>query len=188
MLEGKNVRLRPIWKKDIKYFLQWFNDMAVARYLGSNHIMMESAEEKWIENLASATDRIVLMIEARTAKNKCKPIGTCGFHNIKQHDQRAEFGIAIGDKKSWGKGYGTEAAALMIEYGFNNRNFNCIASFAFTSNAGSIRLHEKLGFHVDGRQRAKAFINGQFCDDIAFSLLRSEWNGKLKAARAISQR
>jgi RimJ/RimL family protein N-acetyltransferase len=53
-------------------------------------------------------------------------IGNCGFHNIDTLNRRAEIGIFIGDKEYLGKGYGTDALELLIDYGFNIRNLNSV--------------------------------------------------------------
>ena len=39
-----------------------------------------------------------------------RPIGNTGLHKIDFRNRTAEFGIMIGEKDCWGKGYGTETA------------------------------------------------------------------------------
>ena len=38
-----------------------------------------------------------------------RPIGTAGFHHVNEEDGNAAFGISIGEKQEWSKGYGTDA-------------------------------------------------------------------------------
>ena len=45
----------------------------------------------------------------------------------------------------WGKGYATEAALAVLQYGFEHRRLTEIVSFTTTSNARSRRVMEKLG-------------------------------------------
>ena len=43
-----------------------------------------------------------------------RPIGNLDLRNIDHYNDIAEYGIAIGEVDSWGKGYGTEATRLMF--------------------------------------------------------------------------
>jgi RimJ/RimL family protein N-acetyltransferase len=176
MLKGKLIELRPVQRADISYFLQWFNDPEVTQYLMMYLPMTEMAEQKFIEDLDSqpAGTNAFFVIEAIEGEKR-RPIGSLNLHNINPKDHNATFGIAIGDKNYWGKGYGTEAAALIIRYGFEQLNLHRISSGAWSFNARSIKMHLKLGFKEEGRRREAVFKNGAYCDEVIFGLLRDEW-------------
>ena len=179
MLKGKKVFLRPVERSDLSVFLKWFNDLEVIQCLGGFRPITEIEEERWIEELGTTRKErdIVFVIEILDLG---KPIGTCGLHRIDHKNQNADFGIAIGEKRYWNKGYGTEAAELIIDYGFKHLNLNRISSAVFDFNERSIKLHKKVGFREEGRRRKYVFINGQFHDSILFGLLREEWKEKRK--------
>ena len=176
MLQGNKVVLRPVRRTDIECFLKWFNDPEVTQYLGMYLPMTEMAEEKFIEDLGSATagTRVMFVIEATDSKSN-KPIGSIGLSNIHPKDHHAVFGIAIGEKAYWSKGYGTEAARLIIRYGFEQLNLHRINSFAIAFNERSLRLHLRVGFKEEGREREGIFRNGAYHDHVVFGLLRKEW-------------
>jgi len=178
MLRGKTVVLRPVRRSDLPHFLKWFNDPEVTQYLTFYLPMTEMAEEKYIEDLGTAKASInaPFVIEAIEGEDT-KAIGTIGLHNINSKDHNAGFGIAIGDKRYWSRGYGTEAAALIIRYGFEQLNLNRINSSVIAFNERSARMHRKLGFVEEGIQRESIFKNGRYHDQIGFGLLRSEWKG-----------
>jgi RimJ/RimL family protein N-acetyltransferase len=175
MLKGEKVFLRPVRRTDISLFLKWFNDPEVTQYLGIYLPMTEMAEAKWIEGL---TDRvgtdIALVIEAIEGAGS-KPIGNIGLHQLNPKDHFAIFGIAIGEKDYWSKGYGTEAARLILKYGFEQLNLHRISSNVFSFNERSLKLHRKVGFKDEGCQREAIFKNGKFADLMLFGLLRKEW-------------
>jgi diamine N-acetyltransferase len=183
MLKGKKVLLRPIKRADLDNFLKWFNDPEVTQHLSTYLPVTEMAEAKWIEEQAGSVsarsgsvNNFTLVIEA-TDNNENRPIGTIGLHLINQKDRTAEFGIAIGEKDYWGKGYGTEATMLLINYGFRQLNLHRISSTALAFNERSIRMHKKVGFLEEGRQRQAIFKNGKYVDKVMFGLLREEWKG-----------
>jgi RimJ/RimL family protein N-acetyltransferase len=177
MLRGEKVLLRPLKRSDITSFLKWFNDPEVTQYLSFYLPMTEMAEEKWIEDAASriqAGTSAFFVIEAIEGDSS-QPIGNTGLHGINLKDHTATFGIAIGEKDYWGNGYGTEATQLILDYGFQQLNLHRISSSAFAFNERSIRLHKKVGFMEEGRQREAIFKNGRFHDHVMFGILRDEW-------------
>ena len=176
MLKGDKVILRPVRRTDIEHFLKWFNDPEVTQYLSMYLPMTEMAEEKFIESLGStgAGKDAMFIIEA-VEEGGNKPIGCVSLDKIHPKDHNAVFGIAIGEKDYWSNGYGTESAQLIIRYGFEQLNLHRINSFAISFNERSLRLHLKVGFIEEGRQREGIFRNGAYHDHIVFGLLRKEW-------------
>ncbi len=177
MLRGERVLLRPLKRSDVTNFLKWFNDPEVIQYLAMYLPLTEMSEEKWIEDAASriqAGTNVYFVIEVIEGDGS-KPVGTTGLHGINLKDHNATFGIAIGEKDYWSSGYGTEATQLILDYGFQQLNLHRIASSAFAFNERSIRLHKKVGFKEEGRQREAIYKNGRFHDHVMFGILRDEW-------------
>jgi RimJ/RimL family protein N-acetyltransferase len=179
VLKGNKVLLRPVQKSDIAFFLKWYNDPEVLEYLSLYLPMTETMEEKWLEEAASTQGgtRVHFVIEVIEGKIP-SPIGSIGLNKIDHRSQAAELGIAIGEKEYWSKGYGTEAARLLINYGFNQLNLNRIGSSVFAPNRRSLEMHRKLGFVKEGRQKQAFFKNGRFLDQVLFGLLKREWKGE----------
>ena len=175
MLKGKKVVLRPVKRTDVRYFLKWFNDPEVIQYLTLYLPMLESSEEKWIEGLSARKDDVVFVIDAVESKRGRKTIGNCGLQGIDNKDQKATFGIAIGNKNFWSNGYGTEAARLLIDYGFKELNLRRITSYVYEFNLRSKNMHLSLGFQEEGCYRKDVYKNGRFWNKIILGLLREEW-------------
>ena len=178
MLKGNKVVLRPVRRSDLPDFLRWFNDPEVTQYLGIYLPMTEMVEDKWIESLGTTrllTD-VLFIIEA-IEEIGTKAIGDTGLMSINAKDHNAVFGIAIGEKDYWSKGYGTEAARLLVKYGFEQLNLHRITSGAIAFNERSIRMHKSVGFKEEGRQRDFIYRNGKFNDHVLFGMLKEEWSG-----------
>jgi RimJ/RimL family protein N-acetyltransferase len=176
MLKGEKVLLRPVGREDIAHFLKWFNDPEVTQYLEFYLPMTEMMEEKWIEGLADRFNSdVILVIESIEGENH-KAIGNIGLNRINSKDREANFGIAIGEKEYWSRGLGTEAARLLLKYGFEQLNLQRIQSSAYAFNERSLKLHKKVGFKEEGRRRKATYKNGQYWDVIEFGFLREEWS------------
>ncbi len=177
MLKGEKVILRPINKSDMSVFLKWYNDEEVVELLSMYLPITDMMEEKWIEDAFKAKDAVHFVIDAVEGNNS-KPIGSVNLHSLDHRCQTAELGIALGEKDYWSKGYGTEAAKMTFEYGFNQLNLQKISSCVFSPNGRSLRMHQKLGFVKEGVLRRAYFKNGRFMDEVLFGLLKEEWQRK----------
>jgi diamine N-acetyltransferase len=177
MISGERVRFRAIEREDIPRFVEWLNDPEVTSGLLINLPMATWDETHWFENLANrpAEDR-PLALEARQPGGPWMHIGNIGLHQADWINRSAEFGIFIGDKSFWNKGYGSEATRLMLKHGFETLNLNRIDLHVFETNPRAIHVYEKIGFVLEGRLRQATYRNGRYGDDLLMSMLRSEWD------------
>ena len=101
-------------------------------------------------------------------------IGTCGYYDWDKTAHRAEIGYDL-DPAYWGQGIMTEALHIVLKYGFEEMRLNRIQAIIDSENARSFRLVQRLGFKKEGVFRQRSYFNGQFRDDVCFSLLKKEW-------------
>jgi RimJ/RimL family protein N-acetyltransferase len=86
----------------------------------------------------------------------------------------AEVGIGL-LPEARGRGIGTEAIAQLVEFAFVRCNLRRLHLEAIASNVGALRVYERAGFVVEGRQREHAWVRGAYEDIVRMGLLRSEW-------------
>ncbi len=176
MILGDGIRLRAIERDDIPRFVRWLNDPDVTQFLLIPSPLSHAMEEKWFENQVQISPSAgqVLVIEVRTGEDWV-PIGNTGLHNADAINRNAEFGIFIGEKAYWNRGYGTSAARLMLKHGFDNLNLNRIYLYVYENNPRAIKAYESAGFVREGVLRQGVFKNGRYLDLIVMAVLRSEW-------------
>lgn len=73
------------------------------------------------------------------------------------------------------KGYGTEAATIMVDYLFLSKNIIRIQAGIRPDNIASQKVLEKVGFKKEGILRKCFFSRGELRDTAIFSILREEW-------------
>ncbi len=78
-----------------------------------------------------------------------KHIGMCGVYNFDAND--GQIGIRIGDKEYWGKGYGTDAVSILVNYCLTTLHIAHIWLKVLPTNARAIRCYEKCGFTKCGK-------------------------------------
>jgi RimJ/RimL family protein N-acetyltransferase len=106
------------------------------------------------------------------------PVGNVSLFGIDELAQHAEIGIGL-LPEARGRGIGTAAIGQIIEFAFVRRNHRRLHLEAIASNLGAIRVYEKAGFVVEGRQREHAWVRGGYEDIVRMGLLRSEWEAAL---------
>jgi RimJ/RimL family protein N-acetyltransferase len=104
-----------------------------------------------------------------------RAIGTVGLDTIDQANGTAEFGIAIGEKDEWGKGYGTDALRAICDFGFGQLRLERIGLEVYADNTRGRRAYEKGGFVLEGTLRRAHYARGEHHDVHVMSLLRAEW-------------
>ncbi len=170
-LIGERIYLSPRTIEDIDKYTEWMNDFETTDYTGrSNSIMSKEAEKSYLEEHINdeATFAIIEMKED-------KLIGTVDLHQIDHTKRIATLGIMIGDKNYRGKGYGTEAVRLILDYGFNYLNLNNIKLDLMEFNERALLCYKKCGFKEYGRRRKCNFINGKYYDTIEMDILAEEF-------------
>ncbi len=75
-----------------------------------------------------------------------RPIGTAGEFDVDHRRRTAKFGIAIGERDCWGKGYGTEATRLVLDYGFVALGLHNVWLWTVGPNERAIRAYARAGF------------------------------------------
>lgn len=149
-IRGKKVGLGPMRKDLLETYTRWVNNLQVTRTLGIPNIPMTvEREQGWLDSALTSQDPLFTIYELTTKR----PIGNTGLHDIDPSSGTATFGLLIGETTVWGKGFGTETARLMLNYGFDVLGLHNIDLEVFAHNPGGIKAYERAGFKKIGIRR-----------------------------------
>lgn len=101
-----------------------------------------------------------------------------GHANLRDFDNShgtAEIGISLGEDSERGKGYGTEAVWLLLNYAFQHLNVWNVWLDTAAYNHGAIRAYEKAGFREIGRRRAARVVGGARHDIVLMDCTREDY-------------
>jgi len=170
-LQSKRVVLRPLLKEDIPLLVRWINDPKVSSYLNICMPMMEADENEWFEGLhkRKLNDIVLAIVVDGMA------IGTMGIHCISWKDRTATTGTLIGEEEYRGKGYGSEAKMLLLNYAFNTLNLRKVCSSVLAFNERSYRYSLNCGYKEEGRRKKQHFQYGEYWDEILLAVFREDW-------------
>ena len=174
ILTTKKVRLRPLQESDLAHFQRWLGDAELRRWLGSVTEQPTVAEEfDWYVSRRQDPDTILWSIEDADGTL----LGNVELR-LSALNRRAAVGIGIFDRGEWGKGYGTEAMRLVLDYAFGELKLNRVELATDEDNVRAIRSYEKCGFVREGLLREHRQIDGSPSDSVAMAILRSDWEAR----------
>ena len=75
----------------------------------------------------------------------------------------------------WGRGYATEAARGLVDFGFRELRLHRIWADCDPANIASWRVLEKLGMRREGHLRENAWIKGEWVDSLIYAVLERDW-------------
>ena len=173
-IAGQKLYLRGLEKDDLcGAMFNWANDSKVTyyMYMGLKPNSIELMEEEYNQLVHSDKDVVFAIVDKKTDTH----IGNVGLYAINWVARSAEYRIIIGEKKYYGKGYGTEAAKLVIIYAFDKLNLNKVSLGVNAENKAAIKSYKNAGFIEDGRLRQEIYRNGRYYDAITMSILKEEF-------------
>jgi RimJ/RimL family protein N-acetyltransferase len=175
-LWGELVALGPISRERMPLYQRWVNDFeAVATLSLTVRPYAMEFETAWYESASSDPAQTPFDIFERATM---RPIGNCSLSHIDHQHGTAEYGIFIGERDCWDKGYGTEATKLLLDYGFRSLGLHNIMLRVYGNNPRALRAYQKAGFVEVGRQREARRVGQDWVDVIYMDCLVSEYLGR----------
>jgi RimJ/RimL family protein N-acetyltransferase len=179
---GEKVALGPIRRDMLPLFERWKNDFEVTLGIGQVRPFTAEQEEEWYERVSKSNDTIAFSIYElgpEGSETYLRPIGIAELMGIDYHHGDAEFGIMLGEKSAWGKGYGTEVARLLLDFGFNVLGLHNIWLRVLSFNEYAVKAYKRAGFREAGRLREQHKLGNKRYDDIYMDCLATEFEGSV---------
>ncbi|MDP8924170.1 MAG: GNAT family N-acetyltransferase [Chloroflexota bacterium] len=170
---GEKVALGPLRRELIPIYLKWVSDFEVTRTLGLALAPMTlEVEQDWYDRVTKGERIVPFTIYERAT---LRPIGNTDLTSIDHANRTANFGIMIGEKDCWGKGYGTEATRLMLDYAFTALGLHNVLLLVFAYNERGLRAYRRAGFKEIGRRREARRLAGRAYDVVYMDSLATEF-------------
>ncbi|HZS79324.1 MAG TPA: GNAT family N-acetyltransferase [Ktedonobacteraceae bacterium] len=145
VLHGERVYIRRPTMQDASYVFNWERDDEVWRYdpLRPYSKTMEEFLPIFSRNYVQGNGRQFWFI---IEDERHTPIGTITYFNVDYRIGQAEIGLGLGDKRSWGKGYGSEAIRTLVQHLFRSLGFVRIYAETAQANIPARKAFAKANF------------------------------------------
>lgn len=184
-IAGKKVALGPMRRDLVPVYCRWRNDLSTSRTLGLSWPATMQQEEASFEQAQSTRQRIDFTIYEISSM---RPIGTTSLLGVDFRHSRSDFGIIIGEANARGKGYGTEATSLTLDYAFNALGLENVMLTVYEFNVAGIKAYHRAGFKDIGRRRRCSRLGVRLWDLIYMDCVASEFESPVLAKQFSPER
>jgi ribosomal-protein-alanine N-acetyltransferase len=112
---------------------------------------------------------------AVTLRSTGQLIGNCGVRQNSATEYEGDIGYEL-DPAHWDRGYATEAARAVLQFGFTQMNLHRICADCVADNIGSAHVLEKLGMRLEGHLREHRYYKNRWWDTLIYGILYDEWH------------
>ena len=158
VIETERLLLKPYEKKDREDFIKLLSNENVMRFVGQGVMSVQAAASLW-EKLMNLYARGEDTIWAVFARDDERYVGNASIRPMVERRENREIGYYLREPE-WDKGFGTELAKRLVEYGFETMGLPAVYATVDYENLASRRILEKAGmsFHEE-----LADEQGPFC-------------------------
>lgn len=172
---GDRVALGPLHLGMLPLLEQWENNLRTADLGGDDPrpVTAETNAAAWEPLLRG--ERADWLGFAIYALPGLRLIGHANVRDFSNSDGTAEIGITLGEAGERGKGYGSEAVRLLLDYAFRHLNVWNVWLDTAAYNHQAIRAYEKAGFREIGRRRGARVVGGTRYDIVLMDCTRDDF-------------
>ncbi len=184
--QNDHIKLRAVEPSDAEFFFEWNQDSEMTAFM---HFLwppssLESAQ-RWTEEEARrrpTDDALFLVIENREGER----VGMISTHECERRTGTFRYGIAV-RREHQRCGYASAAILLILRYFFEELRYQKVTVNIPADNLACIRLHERLGYQLEGRLRRMVFTGGQLWDEVHMGMTVEEFQARYADAASGDQ-
>jgi RimJ/RimL family protein N-acetyltransferase len=178
LLTGTKVYLTSLTRQDMPVVAEWYQNAEFLRLFESGPAYPKTEEALIRQMEEDEKSKRDFPFAVRLAENGLL-IGLVVIDGVEWNNRVGGLALGLGNPAYWGKGYGFEAAQLVLTFAFNELNLHRIQLGVFGYNKRAIALYEKLGFQKEGAYREYILRDGRRFDMYLYGLLRPEWESQM---------
>ena len=176
VLSGKGVTLRELRASDAPSLFAMLTTEEVSRFISPPPTTVEGFERfiAWTLRQRQAGTYACFAV---TLEGSDTAIGIFQLRELEPGFGTAEWGFAIGSSY-WGTGVFQKGAELMINFAFETVGVHRLEARAAVRNGRGNGALRKIGAVQEGLLRKSFLKNGEYLDQVLWTILDEEWKAK----------
>jgi [ribosomal protein S5]-alanine N-acetyltransferase len=172
-IETNRLLLKPLSLEHLTQdYVDWLNDIEVNQYLetGGNYTL------DMLKDYLTDVVKKDIYFWAIHIKNSGLHIGNIKIDPVNLKHGTAEYGIMMGRKSEWKKGYAKEASLAIIDYCFEEIGIRKITLGVVASHINAAMLYYKIGFGLEGTLKKQGIYNNIYCDALRMAIFNPNFH------------
>lgn len=168
IIDGTDIMLRSLELSDCtSSYVSWMQDKMTNYYMETRWIEQnEDTIQEFVNKVRNSEDSYLFAI---LEKNSQKHIGNIKIGPIDRRYHYADISYFIGEKDFHGKGYASQAVALICDFGFSVLGLHRLQAGVIEGNTASEKVLKKCGFILEGTFRDKNMLEGKYVKTYLFA-------------------
>lgn len=173
ILSGPRVRLEPLTSRHFDGFWPMLADPDPegSRLTGSHQRFTEEEIRQWLATRQDHHDRADWAI-VRVEDDMV--LGEAVLNELDVHNASVNFRISLAGPHVFGRGYGTEATQMVVDYALDVARLHRIHLEVYDFNPRAQRVYQKCGFVREGVHRDALHWDGRWHDAISMAILATD--------------
>jgi RimJ/RimL family protein N-acetyltransferase len=168
---GERVRLEPLGIEHFEGLRPMFDDPEGRRMTATKQVFEDEMLRTWLSTRQDHEDRADFAI---VALDTGRVLGEVVLNELDTDEESCNFRIGLTGPDVYGRGYGTEATALVLDYAFETVGLHRVELSVYSFNPRAQRAYEKAGFVTEGVRREALHWDGEWHDVIVMGVLATD--------------
>lgn len=156
-------------KDSLEMIRKWRNETRIRQWMYNDKIISKKEHTDFVKKLKGDRNNFYWLV---IDNKKNIVLGVIYFNDINYNYKSTYFGY-YGNPNMINKGIGLIFDRLIIKLGFEKLGFHTIKAEIIEGNK-VIKIHEKMGFRIEGKKRDYIFRDNKWKDLIMIGLLETE--------------
>lgn len=169
-LVSPRLSLRPVEARDAKQLHGIFSDALTMRFWHQPPLRSHQEIAAHLEDNEREHQRGRLLQWGVTLTGSGQLVGLCHLAKLQPTQRRADIGFVLA-RAHWGRGYGLEALATLLDHAFGQLRLRRLEAEIDARNLHYLKTLETLGFKLEGYLRQRWLVEGQARDSVLLGLL-----------------
>jgi ribosomal-protein-alanine N-acetyltransferase len=153
-------------------YVGWLNDPEISRFIEKSG---DYTLDKLRAFLTDVQEKDLLFWGIHLKSNGLH-LGNIKIDPINERHGFGEYGILMGRKAEWGKGYAKEASQTIMDFCFKTIKLRKMTLGVVVDNTAAVNLYKSLGFDIEGFYKKHVFFDGKYCDVLRMARFNPEFS------------